>query len=90
MLALSNHVRNMLNRHRAAGETWYTNSKGEYLAFKCFYYPNPRTYQFQDVEFGVVYVTDAATIKNMQDKEKREAKRILEEKQNALKSTGYL
>lgn len=90
MLALNQHVRNILNRHRAVGETWYTNSKGEYLAFKCFYYPDPRTYRFQDAEFGAVYVTDAATMKKMKDAELREARRIREEKQNALKSTGYL
>ncbi len=86
--ALNNHVRNMLNRHRAAGETWYTNSKGEYLAFKCFYYS--RTHRYQDGEFGVVYVIDAATMQKMKDAELREARRIREEKQNALKATGYL
>jgi hypothetical protein len=85
---LRNHIRNIYATRRAFNTLWYKNSKGEYLAFDCYYHEfitRPYTVQY----YSVVYVTTKEVIDAQVAEEFNGMRQSLKEKQNIVKNSGY-
>ena len=85
---LRNHIRNIYAVRRAYDTTWYENSKGEYLAFDCYYNDyttRPYTVQY----YSVIYVASRETIEAQSKLEREQLKKALKEKQMAVRNSEY-
>lgn len=85
---LRNHVRSIYGTRRAYDTLWYENSKGEYLAFDCYYrgyITRPYTVQY----YSVIYVTSKEVVEAQAKSERAALKKALKEKQDAVKNSGY-
>jgi len=85
---LREHVRNIYANRRAFNTVWWQNSRGEYLAFDC-YYSEWATKPYTLKHYSVIYVTDQKTIEAEIERERESLKQSLKEKQDAVRRSGY-
>lgn len=85
---LREHIRNIYATRRAFNTTWWRNSRGEYLAFDC-YYSEWTTKPYNLKHYSVIYVTDQKTIESELERERAALKQSLKEKQDAVRNSGY-
>ena len=86
---LSNHPRNIFDRPRALGQTWYKNSQGQYLSFNCWHTEINYNPYAVVTRISIIYISDAETIKNLAAEERDSIQRAMMENQEKIKRSKY-
>jgi hypothetical protein len=88
---LQQHIRNIYATRRAFNTTWYMNSKGEYLAFDCYYLESIyRPYPYNTKAFSVVYRTSRDVIEGEVKRERDAIQNAIKERQQLVKDSNLL